>query len=280
MKCKLAQQTIQKLSPFLKLADFRGEFDLNTIVNDNGVWILEATCFPESTQIQTLDGWKDPNSLQVGDLALTLNLKTNKIEYHPVENILVFKYDGPICVFENNYLEFATTPDHDILHITDDHYTRTKAQDLLGKKIKPVLSAEKDGLDKDAFELPPVTDGNEILTPPLSLKTKDLFYFLGLYIADGWHDTGRIYLRRQYRSEITAKILKRLESFPFPINKIENWIVIRSIQLVNFLDQLGFERGKILTGRLIPPSLFQFSPELLYNLVEGLSDGDRSSHYE
>jgi len=274
MKCKLAQQTIQKLSPFLKLADFRGEFDLNCILNDDGIWILEATCFPESTQIQTLDGWKGPNDLQIGDLALTLNLKTNKIEYHPVENILVFKYDGPICVFGNNYLEFATTPDHDILHITGDRYIKTKAQNLLGKKIKPVLSAEKDGLNKDIFELPPVTDGSETLAPPLSIETEDLLYFLGLYIADGWHDAGRVYLRRQYRPEITAKILKRLENFPFPIDKIENWIVIRSIQLVNFLDQLGFERGNNIFTRLIPPFLFEFSSELLYDLVEGLCDGD------
>lgn len=39
----LFQETLAKLKPYLKKIDFRGDFDINCIVNDEGVWPLEAT---------------------------------------------------------------------------------------------------------------------------------------------------------------------------------------------------------------------------------------------
>ncbi len=40
---KLYQETIAKLKPFLQKVNFRGDFEINTIVNKNGIFCLEAT---------------------------------------------------------------------------------------------------------------------------------------------------------------------------------------------------------------------------------------------
>lgn len=41
---KLFQDTLEKLKPHLKKIDFRGDFAINCIVNENGAYVLEATC--------------------------------------------------------------------------------------------------------------------------------------------------------------------------------------------------------------------------------------------
>ncbi len=40
---KLFQETLAKLKPYLQKIDFRGDFDINCIVNEHGAWPLEAT---------------------------------------------------------------------------------------------------------------------------------------------------------------------------------------------------------------------------------------------
>ena len=40
---KIFQETIEKLKPFLKKIDYRGDFDINCIVNEKGVYFLEFT---------------------------------------------------------------------------------------------------------------------------------------------------------------------------------------------------------------------------------------------
>jgi phosphoribosylamine--glycine ligase len=42
-KNKLFQETLAKLKPYLQKIDFRGDFDINCIVNEDGAWPLEAT---------------------------------------------------------------------------------------------------------------------------------------------------------------------------------------------------------------------------------------------
>lgn len=42
-KNKLFQDTLEKMKPYLKEIDFRGDFALNCIINENGAYVLEAT---------------------------------------------------------------------------------------------------------------------------------------------------------------------------------------------------------------------------------------------
>lgn len=271
MKSKLANETILKVEPVLKLADYRGFFDLNCIVNEKGAYILEATCFTEDTEIMTIEGWKTVNELKVGDLAMTLNTQTGNIEYGIVSDIYTFKYNGPICNFHNRYLEFGLTPDHNVLHIEDGNYVFSKAQSLVGRKnIDLVLSGSRNnGTLVEKINIEPNKN--------LMLPADAFLYFLGLYIADGWHDSGRVFIRTGRSEKRKARIINRLiKAFPFPLIKLDTAVAIISPDLSLFLDRIGFARGNSKKNSIkrIPQFLFNYSPELLINLVDGLADGD------
>jgi len=51
----LFEKTLKKLKPFLQMADFKGDFDINCIVNEDNIWPLEATARfgAPSTELQS-----------------------------------------------------------------------------------------------------------------------------------------------------------------------------------------------------------------------------------
>jgi hypothetical protein len=70
-------------------------------------------CVDEETMILTSTGWRDYHTLQVGDLALTLNHETGMSEWQPVQAVNVFPaQDGEMLSMESKNHSSLTTLNH------------------------------------------------------------------------------------------------------------------------------------------------------------------------
>lgn len=73
---------------------------------------LNHWCFDPATEVLTTDGWKGIDTLDVGDMALTLNHETGVQEWQPVKVVGVFDHDGPMHRLEGNRVDAFTTTNH------------------------------------------------------------------------------------------------------------------------------------------------------------------------
>ena len=70
-------------------------------------------CLKENVEILTLEGWKKYNKLIIGELAPTLNLDTNQIEFKPIKDISVYDcYNEGVFEIKNKYLNYICTIEH------------------------------------------------------------------------------------------------------------------------------------------------------------------------
>lgn len=96
-------------------------------------------CIDEKSEILTKDGWKGKDEVNIGDMVASLNEYLNVIEYVPVKNKILQKYEGDMFRVLNKRVDQLITPDHRILHKYITHsgskrivkeLTYTKARDL------------------------------------------------------------------------------------------------------------------------------------------------------
>jgi hypothetical protein len=77
-----------------------------------------------------LGGWKRYTELVKGEVVPTLNVKEDKIEFNPINEILVYDYDNEIYHIKNSHLDFIVTPEHRmVLNISKAKQEGYKRQD-------------------------------------------------------------------------------------------------------------------------------------------------------
>jgi hypothetical protein len=69
-------------------------------------------CVDPETEIMTANGWRFYKSLKVGDEIITLNMKTGKSEWKPLNEVFVKRYKGDMIKWEGRNISALTTPDH------------------------------------------------------------------------------------------------------------------------------------------------------------------------
>ena len=74
--------------------------------------IAGQTCFDESTEILTDEGWKSFADLNREELVLTMNTRNGRAEFQKPLAYQRFDYDGFMFGLESSSLSFLVTPDH------------------------------------------------------------------------------------------------------------------------------------------------------------------------
>ena len=68
-------------------------------------------CVPLDTEILTLEGWKYYYQIEKGDMALSLNMETNRIEFTPIKEINIHQ-DRPLVELKTSRFNVRCTPQH------------------------------------------------------------------------------------------------------------------------------------------------------------------------
>lgn len=141
--------------------------------------MMYISCFDEQTKALTKNGLKSFSELKIGDLVLSINPKTKKIEEKEIENIIVQDYNGDMCNFKSSRVDLCTTPNHRFLYEnTKNELNWTTAEQmnaLIDKKYLPIGKISN-------------TNHNSIINIPDlgDVDSNSLFYLCGAFLGDGF----------------------------------------------------------------------------------------------
>lgn len=268
-----------------------------------------VSCYDSKTKAFTRDGLKAYNQIKTGDMVLSLNIKTRKVEWMAVEKVIVQEYSGKMFRMKSQTVDFFVTPNHRMLIQT--------------KKSKKLVFKDAENVAKGAVNKLP-KHYEWLGKTPTILKQfgdaqKEFMYLLGIFIGDGF--TGYQEKKTVNKSGLTKRVylqISRDESGRFAemghVGTAEytvsrSWRIFLDIpekdksrhRCESALTNLGinwhahkgnagehlyfnsekffhiFENcGKLAKGKKIPEWALNAPKELLESLWEGLMDSDGS----
>jgi hypothetical protein len=248
----------------------------------------EEFCLSEDTEVLTIDGWKTYQEISEGELVLTLNIKTKRLEYQPIKRLIIRPYRGELISIKTKTIDALLTPEHRVLLQTYNHgkYGPWRWNDEYEFR-------SADSLLRSGFRIPAcgIYDSEDVPIPD------DVIRLVGWIITEGrLHKTHK---GRNFHLEIEQsvrhhdnileirKILERLgikysEYYRKRRNKIEGETV--NTQTVTFhLDRNDCKQIFELLGNSIheiPRTLLNASRRQLWILYDTLvkGDGTRKHH--
>ena len=137
-------------------------------------FVLEYTCYDETTRALTKDGLKDFTGLNIGDEVLSLNTKSKEIEWKPIERIHVHSFDGSMIRFRGRSFDLLVTPNHKMLIEAPG----TRGSSEFVKRFRVEEAARTASRAVFWFPTGECKGTSSIWTP-------DEFYIFGLYIGEG-----------------------------------------------------------------------------------------------
>ena len=72
-------------------------------------------CYDSNTDVLTSDGWKNWTDIDGSEDFLTLNIKSEEIEYQKASHLVCKDYSGPMLHFQMAQVDQLVTPDHNIM---------------------------------------------------------------------------------------------------------------------------------------------------------------------
>jgi len=152
--------------------------------------VVLFSCLDEKTHIITTNGIKNFSQIKIGDLVYTLNPKTLQIEIQPIKRIFVYDYSGEMYHFKGKRVDSLVTPNHRVAFIKspflrprlDFENAETIAQRYYFKLPMPLWEGKTPKRDVYILSLKKRKYAKK---EPMYMNMHDLFYLIGIYIADG-----------------------------------------------------------------------------------------------
>ncbi len=138
---------------------------------------VQISCYDEKTRALTTEGLKTFNKIKEGDQVLTINPTTQELEVKPVEKVIIQDYEGPMFHFKNARINLNVTPNHRMFILnTKRKMVIEEAERAAQRSVFYMPSGKWAGKDEEYY----LVEGHGLV------KTKDLLYFLGIFIGDGF----------------------------------------------------------------------------------------------
>lgn len=88
-------------------------------------------CYDSNTDVLTSDGWKNWTDIDGSENFLTLNIKSEEIEYQKATHLVCKDYSGPMLHFQMAQVDQLVTPDHNIMAQVRQSSTKWKMPELI-----------------------------------------------------------------------------------------------------------------------------------------------------
>ncbi len=142
----------------------------------------QRVCLDEETEVLTKNGWRHYTQLEKGMPVVAFDLDTQEYCYEPVQDVLVYEYEGPMVSIETRGVSMLSTPDHRVV------LQRTqRAMGRYGKTYGWTFCSAADLPQQ--FHIPlggsPCGPGIEGLSP-------DILRVLGWILTDGYRSGGNL----------------------------------------------------------------------------------------
>ena len=245
-------------------------------------------CVPAGTEILTRDGWRNIETVVVGDIVATLNVATDEIEYQRVEHKTDKQYNGDLLHMRNaRSFDMLVTPDHKVVLWDRAHRPHFMPASEVYDKVRSESSwmahscLRRNGTwlgeDLEYFDVP----GHGLV------KSELWAAFLGIYIAEGAAQgtvsgnksdgVGSIHISQcnAAHPEVFAKIRSLLQEMNLFLSECDRGFSVKSnAKLYEHLYALSYSHKKH-----IPLYAKGWSPRLLEIMLDWMLMGDgRNRH--
>jgi hypothetical protein len=245
--------------------------------------ILQRGCYSDDTEILTENGWKLFKDLSRFERVMTLNPKTNKIEYQLPTEYFKYDYDGKMIWFKGLMYDILVSPEHNIFckiwstkmgrkTVRKHKWGLKTASKIKNYEIELKKDGIWDGVDKEYFNLPKV-DGAKIISDIIPMEI--WLDFFGWWLTEGsLKDNDYTILISQSKAKNSKycdeieKIITELGFTPY-YNKASQQYCFYSKQFYYYLKQFGNSGHKF-----IPREIKQLSSLKLKRFLNVLFKGD------
>ncbi len=241
----------------------------------NDGWSL--VCHDKETEVLTNDGWKLFKDLKQTEDVLTLNSKTNELEYQKPTKYINYKYSGDIYSFNGKAVSFGITAGHKMYFSPNNskkNYILKPIEQMIDWKKVSILSG---GIWKGKVPTSNLVNG---------IDNKTLLKLVGWILAEGWtyqqefknHPgtfRNKIYIS-QTKPETKQEIIDLIRSIgSSPIQDNDHTIVFYHKSLFDFIhNSLGYGAD----NKQIPSKIKELCPELLEYMLLAYLRGDGSQN--
>ncbi len=249
------------------------------------------SCLDEKTKILTNEGLKRWDQVKSGMKTFSLNRK-GEIEENEIETAVSQKYLGPMFQIKTRSIDMLVTPNHKMVIQLPNNSAKIieeEASETAKRSVVYIPKGKWEGINEEWFSLPfPTTDiRHPLRNSPAKVKTADILYILGIFIGDGFLNSG--YKRRDERKtdnygsvfldipekdKARKRILVILDRMGIAYKCYKG----RAGEHIYFssraLAQVFSTCGKGSRNKTIPDWALKYSPKLLQFLLDGLIDSD------
>lgn len=281
-------RTLKKMEDSLAKTGYVGYFDINCIINANGVYPLEFTCFADDTEVLTKEGWKYIRNIKRETVVATLNPQSHLLEYQRVTGFISKWYKGPMVHITGNRgvhraLDCLVTPDHQMYLKKRNGKHEFVSASAIAQGSKIPRTAGWKGKAQKTYEIPGYVENHflgkyrktfPIRHPAVSMPMEVWLKFLGIFLAEG-SIGGRNHIVNISQFSRKKEIKRLLRGFPLKVVENNKGFQISSTQLVRHLA--SFQFGKA-AAKYIPTYVKSLPPKQIRLFLDAFCVGDGSVH--
>ncbi len=249
------------------------------------------SCLDEKTKMLTNEGLKRWEEVKSGMKTLSLNRK-GEIEENEIEEVVSQKYSGLMLRIKTRSIDMLVTPNHKMVIQLPNNSAKIieeQANKTVKRSAVYIPKGKWKGIDEEWFSLPSPTPvlRHPLRNSPKKVKTADILYLLGIFIGDGFlnsgyrrHDgrktdnLGSVFLdipeKDKARKRTSATLDRMGITYKYYKGKAGEHIYFSS----RALAQVFSICSKGPENKTIPAWALKYSSRLLQFLLDGLIDSD------
>jgi len=253
-------------------------------------------CYTPDHEVLTEDGWRPIGDVTTSDEVVTLDPKTEEIQYQAPTDTHQCRHEGELYRVESQQIDLKVTPDHKMYvnprnpMVNGKEYAGhrlMRADAIAGKRLRYKTDGFWTGTSSSTVQLDALDVGtgkgsnNQVLSSyatKTKVPTNDLFELTGLVVSDGFT---RVVDSGNYRIEIVQcpnahpNVYKRIpvlfRSCGASVYTRPDRVIGVNKQLFSFMDE-NVPSGA--ANKLVPRWMLRYDTPHLKALLEGLMAGD------
>lgn len=227
---------------------------------------LHPHCFSEDTEVFTSEGWKSFQSLNKNELFLSVNPKTEELEWVKAIRWINQPYKGKMIERTNRSFSLCTTPNH--YHAVNTKYSKElqliTENDLSNGSSFRCAGFKWKGIEREYF----CFDGYKFKA--------DLFcQFMGYFLSEGSatsNSHANYVVFSQFEGEFKDNMFECLSNMglnPFRSKEYLGATITKRVELFTYLKSFGHAYDKF-----VPKEIKELPPNLLNIFLTAFREGD------
>lgn len=260
-----------------------------------------GSCHDDRTQVLTKSGWKLFSELYEGEELASVCPETSKLIFEKPSRLIKIPFNGDLYYCEHQHINFAVTPDHQMLirKWNETNRTLNEKYELVSMKdigwyagLMSTVKYSGYGINQDWITLKGVECNRKEQENDIQIEMKKWLHFLGIYLAEGTmikskivprilatgtissteRDANKIQIAASKARE-KAFVRETLKNLNVNFLELKDRFTFRNKRIFKALEFLGL-RGIKAHQKFVPDFVFRLNAENIKSFLYGHFMGD------